>query len=299
MVTEEGLALSGIQSLKLRALPVVMLLALAAAMIGPQAAFAAFTPSTQDSLVYFGSFASGSEAFPEAIALGPAGSVYYTHSDLNRPLQGYAPDPSNYVIGLSSEGGEIFRSGGPDASEFQHPSGIDFTSDGKLVVADTEHHRIRVIDPATGEFIYTYGEADFGDAQFAIPRGVTVAPDDTLWIADTYHNKIQHLNLWGGFINEFPMAGGAAEYPDGVSVDTTGNVWVAVPNQNKIQKYDPTGNLLLTIDQWQEVDINGNPTVTGTFNAPRGLGVDAWGVVYVGDSANGRIIRFANDGTWL
>lgn len=298
MVVEEDPVFTAIASVRVRVLAVVLAF-MASGLAVPHDAWAAFTPSVDDSLVYTGSIAADSEAFPEAIALGPGGAIYYTHSDQNRPLQGYDPDPSTYVIGTTQEGVELLRVGSEDASEFQRPSGIDFTSDGMLVIADSEHNRIRVYDTVSQEFIYTYGESDFGDAQFAIPRGVTVAPDDTLWIADTDHNKIQHLTLWGGFIGEFPMSGGTADQPDGIGIDPEGNVWVAVPNQNRIDKYDPEGALLLSVDDWQEVDSEGVPTQTGTFSAPRGIGVDPWGVVYVGDSANGRIIRLDNDGDWL
>ncbi len=299
MLTKEGTSLSGIRTLNLRLTTAWCMLGLTAAVLVPQTAMAAFTPSTKDSLSYVRSYAAGSEAFPEALALGPGGSVFYTHSDLNRPLEGYPYDPSNYVVGVTGDDVEFFRVGHTDNSEFQRSAGIDLTSDGMLVVADTEHNRIRVLDTATGEFVYTYGESDFGDAQFAAPKGIAVGPDDTLWIADTFHNKIQHLSLWGGYIGEFPLQGGSQDLPDGIALDSEGSIWVAIPNQDKIQKYSPEGELLLTIDQWQEVDAEGSPTQTGTFDAPRGIGVDPWGVVYVGDSGNSRIVRLSNTGAWL
>src|SRR5690606_33046952 len=115
----------------------------------------------------------------------------------------------------------------------------------------------------------------------------------------TFHNKIQHLSLWGGFIGEFRLQGGSQDLPDGIALDADGNIWVAIPNQDRIQKYSPEGEVLLTIDQWQEVDAGGNPTQTGTFDAPRGLGVDPWGVIYVGDSGNSRIVRLSSTGAWL
>lgn len=275
---------------------VCCLIFIAAYAVAPATAFGAFTPTQQDSLALTDVYAPETEAFPEAIALGPSGTVYYTHSDRNRSFE-LSPDPSNYIVGLTFEGVEMFRVGQSYAGDLRRPAGIDFTSDGMLVIADSENGRVRVLDPATGQFIYTFGEVEFGDAQFAVPSDVCVGSDDTLWIADTYHSKIQHTTLWGGFINEFTLPNG--EYPDGIATDAAGNLWIAVPTQNKVVKYSPEGELLATIDGWDVTDSQGAPTGSDSFIEPRAIGVDPWGVVYVGDTGNGRLVRLAADGTWL
>ncbi len=265
--------------------------------VSPAPAYGAFEPSTQDSLSLTGIYAPDTEAFPEGMALGPSGSVFYTHSDRNRPVE-LTPDPSTYVVGVSEEGVEMLRVGQEYAGELRRPGGMDFTSDGLLVIADSENNRIRVLDPVTQQYVYTFGEAEFGDAQFAIPGDVVVASDDTIWISDTYHSKIQHVTMWGGFISEFSLAS-ADERPDGIALDPSGDLWIAVPSHNKIVKYSPEGQLLATFDGWTETDEYGQPTDSDVFADPRAIGVDPWGVVYVGDSGNGRIIRLAQDGSWL
>jgi thiol-disulfide isomerase/thioredoxin len=52
------------------------------------------------------------------------------------------------VFGLGGTGG--FRDGGADVAEFDEPGGIDYAN-GRLYVADTNNHAIRVIDLETGE----------------------------------------------------------------------------------------------------------------------------------------------------
>lgn len=272
------------------------LLIASAYVLCPASAFGAFVPSTQDSLALTNTFALGSEAFPEAIALGPSSTIYYTHSDRNRPFE-LGPDPSTYIVGLTGDGAEMFRVGQEYASELRRPAGMDFSSDGLLVIADSENNRIRVLNPTTGQFVYTFGEVEFGDGQFAIPSDVVVAADDTLWIADTYHSKIQHTALWGGSIGEFSLPAG--ERPDGIALDAAGNLWIAVPSHNKVVQYSPEGQLLATIDGWTETDEDGEPVGTDSFLEPRAIGVDPWGVLYVGDTGNGRIVRLSPDGTWL
>jgi len=52
------------------------------------------------------------------------------------------------LFGLGGLGG--FRDGGADMAEFDEPGGLDY-ADGKLYVADTNNHAVRVIDIESGE----------------------------------------------------------------------------------------------------------------------------------------------------
>ena len=75
-----------------------------------------------------------------------------------------------------------------------NPSGGVVHHDGRLFVADTDNHRIRVIDltsgiidafAGTGEPGYLGDGGPVGDAQLNAPRDLEIGPDGDLYLVDT------------------------------------------------------------------------------------------------------------------
>jgi len=294
--TEE--AFGKVRTFKLRLISgmaaLAVLMGLAAAF--PVSALAVYVPSIGDSLVYSATYAGGSESFPEAMAIGPSNSVFYTQSDYNRPPE-LPEDSSNYVVGLSSAGSEIFRKGAADYSVFYWPCALAFTPGGELVVADSENNRIVKYNVNTGAKTLQFGSAGTAALQFSSPAGVTVASDGTIWVSDTYNNRVQHFTAAGLYLGQF--ATGANSYPDGLAVDSNGDVWVCLSGTDTVKKYSPTGTVITTINTWNEVDAFGNPTTSDTFWGPRDVTIDPWGTIYIADAENSRIVRFQPNGQWL
>jgi thiol-disulfide isomerase/thioredoxin len=108
--------------------------------------------------------------------------------------------PANEVRTVA--GGDLFefgdRDGRGDAARFQHPLGIA-AARGLLFVADTYNHKIRTVDPATGD-VRTFagiGESGHTDgpraaASFYEPGGVS-ATRDGLYVADTNNHAVRYL----------------------------------------------------------------------------------------------------------
>ncbi len=191
---------------------------LGAACIFATSAHAVYVPSISDTLMYSRSYAAGTEAFPEAMTLGPGNAVFYSHSDYNRPPQ--LPESfANYVIGLSSAGSEIFRAGSSDYSALMWPCAMDFTPQGDLIVADTEHHRIVKYNVSNGSVMLSFGSYGSDALQFSSPAGVVVAPDGTIWVADTYNDRVQHFTAGGLYLGEWST--GVGSYPDGIVIDAS------------------------------------------------------------------------------
>jgi DNA-binding beta-propeller fold protein YncE len=84
---------------------------------------------------------------PLGVVGTPDGLIYITDT-YNSKIKVIDPatDETTTVFGLGGEGG--FRDGGPDEAQFDEPGGLDH-ADGKLYVADTNNHAIRVIDLET------------------------------------------------------------------------------------------------------------------------------------------------------
>ena len=88
-----------------------------------------------------------------------------------------------------------------DAVRLQHPKGLTFAA-GLLYIADTYNHKIRLLDPRTGETSTFLGSGDDGwrdgvDPLFDEPGGVSIAGGQ-LFIADTNNHVIRVADLAGG-----------------------------------------------------------------------------------------------------
>jgi DNA-binding beta-propeller fold protein YncE len=86
--------------------------------------------------------------------------------------------------------------------------------------------------------------------------------------------------------------------PLGVYVDSSGNIFVADSNNNRICKWSSTGNAI----GWIGNNSVGWQTTSGTtagngyqsFNTPSGLYVNSSGNIFVVDSNNYRISKWAD-----
>ncbi len=281
------------------AMAVTALVAIAAVI--PATAHAAYVPTTRDQMIFERYVVQGQGDYPQAITVSPFGDVYYTHSDYWDGL-----DASNSVHGVTSEGIEFFNVGASDYSQFMWPDGLALTPDGDLVVADTsetgdgDHNRLRMFDTSTGSLIRNVGGPGTGPLGFNMPYGVAVSDSGHVYVADTGNNRIQIIDAaTGSFESMWSVPTTVGTSPDGLAFDPDGNLWVVLTGNNRVAKFSPTGTLLDTIDSWQEVDEQGDPTGTGTFWGPKDVAVDHFGVVYVADTENSRVVRFDSEGGWL
>lgn len=123
--------------------------------------------------------------------------------------------PVDTVAGTSdlSNGRSLFAFGDLDgkgsAARFQHPLGVAYSS-GRLYVADTYNHKIKLIDPETGVVETVLGTGKRGDslqpAELAEPGGLSIA-DGQLYIADTNNQSIKVADSAGRTLRLFEIDG--------------------------------------------------------------------------------------------
>jgi len=110
-------------------------------------------------------------------------------------------------------GGDLFewgdRDGRGDTARFQHPLGL--VCAGLLFVADTYNHRIRTVNPETGEVRTLAGSANQGladgpgaVAEFDEPGGISAAGDH-LFVADTNNHAVRRISLPSARIDTIPL----------------------------------------------------------------------------------------------
>jgi DNA-binding beta-propeller fold protein YncE len=90
--------------------------------------------------------------------------------------------------------------GGPaKQATLSGPKGISVAPDGRVYLADTESHSIRVIDPKTGKIDLVCGTGQKGDGpdgdplkcQLARPHGVFVDSDGAIYIGDSENHRVR------------------------------------------------------------------------------------------------------------
>ena len=110
---------------------------------------------------------------PEARLQHPLGvacyeGVIYLADSYNHKIRRYFLD-GGALVSLAGTGEPGLEDGGPNAAQFNEPSGLA-AADGRLFVADTNNHRIRTVDLATGNvqtlsIAEKTGEATFGETK--------------------------------------------------------------------------------------------------------------------------------------
>lgn len=111
---------------------------------------------------------------------------------------------ANIIETIAGNGTTGFSGDGGPASDaaLSHPRDIEFGPDGRLYIADTDNHRVRAVDLATGIITTVAGNGDAkygGDGGLATeaslwrPWGIAFDGKGDLYIADTFNNLIRKV----------------------------------------------------------------------------------------------------------
>lgn len=179
------------------------------------------------------------------------------------------------VITLVGEG--LFEFGDTDGYggmvRLQHPTGLTFHQ-GLVYIADSYNHKIKTLDPATGEVktligVGHPGQADgpFEEAELFEPEGV-IAHEGRLYIADTNNHLIRVADLAAGRLDTLMLRGLERLQPPRLAetrpVDLQYDPLLVMPGQMTLYldielpegyKLNPEAPVMLRVEQ------NGNETL--------------------------------------
>lgn len=242
--------------------------------------------------------ASAQFDFPTGVALDVMGNVYVADIFNNRIRK---ISPAGEVITMAGTGVAGFADGAGSVAQFNWPIGVAIDSDGNVYVADRENHKIRkvtaegVVSTIAGSspgFVDGTGE----DAKFNIPHGITIDGAGILYVADRDNNKIRKVTqagvvttLAGSEAGFADGTGSSAQFnlPRGLGADANGNVYVGDSDNNRVRFITPTG--VVTTIAGSIKGYEDGPGEDAKFSGPRGISVDADGVIFVADQLNNRI----------
>jgi sugar lactone lactonase YvrE len=170
-------------------------------------------------------------------------------------------------------------------SGFERPTGLAFdTTSGRLYVADTLSHKIRVFD-RDGLAQFEFGERGNGEGEFNFPSHIFFSSGNLL-VNDNMNFRIQTFDPDGRFVSSFGNHGdgsGSFSQPKGVAADSDNNVYVAGATIDRVQVFSREGKFLLA--------FGSSGTGSGQFQLPTGITI-ANDIIYVADSLNRRVQVF-------
>lgn len=140
---------------------------------------------------------------PRTIAFDAAGQLWLALRDANSL---YRVDLKERVLHhVAGTGKSGFTGNGGPAKDAQlaGPKGLAISASGKVYIADTESHSIRVVNPKTGRIDVVVGDGKKGDGpegmasqcQLARPHGVFIDKDGTLYIGDSENHRLRTMKL--------------------------------------------------------------------------------------------------------
>ena len=196
------------------------------------------------------------------------------------------------------------------AASLNQPTGVAVDGSGDLFIADTQHNRVREVNPSTGVITTVAGDGVSGSFGYDVPAvtaelngpaAVAVDGSGHLYIADAGNNQVREVDLSTGIITTVAgnSIGGyagdnslaiSAELgsPQGVAVDNSGHLYIADTGNNVIREVDLATGIITTIAGGGS---NSSATYSGSatgvqLNAPRGLALDGSGDLFIADSGN-------------
>lgn len=232
--------------------------------------------------------ADGRLGNPIGVAVDRDGVIYVSESGTSR------------VSIFSADGG--FRSSfgefGGEPGQFRSAMGIAVSEAFEIFVADFGNHRVQVFD-RDGTLLRSWGERGTEPGQLENPIGLQIGPGGNVWVVDSANERVQVFGQDGELVRVFDDVGAG---PQVLSVNAAGEFYVASPwADTRVRRFDAEGRLLGTVgmgvtgaelDEMSSAERQRAGKLT-RLNGPHGTATDASGAVYVADTANGVVRKFA------
>ncbi len=240
------------------------------------------------------------QPYAGGLAVDREGNVYVAHWNSNK-LAAYSPC------------GKLLREWGTKGTadgQFRLPGSVALGPDGLLYVPDQGNSRVQKFT-TQGKFVGKFGKhgsepGEFGGSQpvggrFAGPQFVAFDRAGNVYTTDAALGRIQKftpegklLAYWGSKESEQGGFGGPPPRgkngmaglggPIALCVDQENRVWVSATN-NRVQQFTNSGKFLR--------GVGGAGKLPGQFHTPHALALDSHECLYVADTMNSRIQKFA------
>ncbi len=269
--------------------------------------------------------ATQARLYPDAIAVGPDGSLYIAEQIAMR-VRRVSPDGIISTVAGSGTGSSGFGGDGGPATQarLSYPKGLAVGPDGSLYIADTDNRRVRRVGPdgiistvaGTGVLGFSGDGGPALQARLGCPQGLAVGPDRSLYIADVCNYRIRRVgpdgiistvagNGYGCFGFDGQRATDSCLYfPHEIALGSDGSLYISDYYNYRVRKVGTNG-IISTVagSSFQGFSGDGFPATQARMRTPTGVAMGSDGVLYVADStfgvptlANQRIRRVGTNG---
>jgi sugar lactone lactonase YvrE len=247
-----------------------------------------------------GNGSSASFFLPQGIAIDANGVLYIADTQ-NSVIRKVTPDGTvSTLAGLAGSTGSADGAG--STARFNLPRGIAVDATGVIYVADTGNRAIREV--TAGGTVSTLSGSIVASA-LVTPTALAVDSAGVVYVADSGLSSIELVSPSGAvsaLTATVVDSGGAVSpavfnQPSGIAIDSAGAVYVADTLNRTIRKIAPGG---VTTVLAGTTGVRGNADGVGSaalWYAPRGLAIDAAGVLHVADTSNQTIRSIDASGT--
>ena len=218
-----------------------------------------------------------------------------------KPFENYTPgslEAADLVLGQVSFFTKITDA---TARTMAAPYGLSQASDHGLLVSDSVHHRVLFFPGNSKTFTsgesatIVFGQTTFsaagsgnGDSQLNSPHHIATDNDDRLYVADSGNGRVMifdHAPTSSSGAHAAIVLTTGLSSPRGMHVNRiTGDIWVADAGSNSAIRF-PQFNVLATSPNFAS-----NASIPAV--SPRALAEDAWGNIFIADSANRVVIHY-------
>jgi sugar lactone lactonase YvrE len=132
---------------------------------------------------------------------------------------------------------------GEQRGEFNFPSHVSVTQDGRLAVTDAMNMRIQLFD-ADDKPLLALGKHGDGSGDFTAPKGVALDSEGHIYVADAGFDNVQifggdgKLRLYWGSAGQKP---GQFWMPAGLHIDAQNRIYVADSHNGRVQVFQYLG----------------------------------------------------------
>ena len=256
---------------------------------------------------------------PSAVVKDQFGNLYVADSTNHRVRKITPSGTISTVAGTGSAGYSGEKSAATNA-QFNTPSGMALDLSGNLYIADTNNHRIRMIDGAgnvstvagTGTAGYSGDGSAATAAKINYPGGLAFDSTGNLYFADGSNHRVRKIDLTGkittvagtgisGFNGDGIEATTARlNYPSDVALDSFGNLYIADSYNYRIREVDTNSNISTIAGTGVSGNSgDGTPAIAAQIATVYGIAVDNNNNLFLADTGNSDIREITSSGTMV
>ncbi len=267
----------------------------------------------------YGPATRASLAYPTDVVVDDRGNLYIADRNNNRIRK---VDPLGILTTVMGIGKYEYNGDNEIASEttLHLPFALALSPDGKLIIVDRNHFRVRSMDLKNHAIATVAGNGKFwfrGDggpgagATLDSPSGMAVDSKGHVIFSDKMHNRLRWIDR-KGFIFTLAGTGNQGNEGDGglasqaslflpgaMAMGPKNNIYFVSPQGNSkfVRKIDPQGRITRFAGNGVLGDKgDGGPAVQASFGVIQDIAVDRQGNVYLADLTNRKVRKVDTQG---